>query len=188
MTTRPWYWGAIVIGVFGLVVLVVVDVAPYGVLKASTDFRSYDPNISRLFPTGRVEENKEGYLVLSEPVYFTMRLPRRMDRAVVRLRYRNSSSQHIGLGLEQQGSSDDAWRYAIQTLPQVDREWQEVAITFDLSNAQVVDRRIRFIVSVPEYQPEAPVVLGGVDVVLEGQPLTVPLVMSSLYRLIARAV
>ena len=94
------------------------DLAPRGQLVAVYDLKHYQPNISPLYPVGRLGEPVAAggawkRQVNAEPVYFDVRLPRSMEQARVRLLYQtNGPSPRLGLKIGQTNN----WSYDLQSL------------------------------------------------------------------------
>lgn len=152
-------WLPAAICTFGLVLLSVLfwrDIAPSGRVSLNDNLAGYHPSISELFPTGRLsamEKHNDGFeqVVLVEPVYFTVRLPREMEQARVRLRYRARDLDTLKLGLETLGDVGETWQYDFRDLPtQTNEEGSEHEVVFLLNNAAITNRRIRFMVSSPD--------------------------------------
>ncbi len=188
-----WWYGTIAVGVIILGVLAWIDLAPSGRFVATSDFSNYHPSISPLFPTGRVgavehTANGSSRLLLQEPVYVTVRLPRTMQTAVVKLEYQSDDFIPLRLGLQQQPAAPgDDWHYTLMPLMASAQSngWKVATVSFPLDDAAVTDQTIRLILSAPGYSSSLhPLNLHQINVELSGQPLTLGVVLRGLYHLV----
>ena len=153
------------------------DLAPRGQLVAVYDLKHYQPNISPLYPVGRLGEPVAAggawkRQVKAEPVYFDVRLPRSMEQARVRLLYEtNGPSPRLGLKIGQTNN----WSYDLQSLSTVSAADNLTAgeVVFGLTGAAVENRRMRFMISAPAVNNQGIILeIGRVEVTLIGHPLS----------------
>lgn len=177
------------LGLCLLGVLIWRDLAVSGRFTIHDDLASYHPWISRLFPEGRVSarvraEGAWQQTLLQEPVYVTVRLPRSMQRATLRLRYVARNLSSLKVGLQQTAAAGNPWRYELRDVPLVSgAEEQTTQHIFSLAQAEVQEGRIRFIVAAPQYDPTiATLTIKSIDVALEGEPLTLAATWERLWR------
>jgi len=152
------------------------DFAPNGQLFVANDLKHYHPYISSLYPLGRLGEPVaiEGVWkrqVNAEPVYFDVRLPRRMEQARVRLLYQtNGPSPRLGLKIGQIGN----WSYDLQSLSTISMadNWTAGEVIFRLAGAAVEDGSLRFMISAPTVNDQGIMLeVRRVEVTLIDQPL-----------------
>lgn len=87
------------VAAFVFVLLVLRDVQPDGALDIHTDFRRPTPYVSLLGPPTRVDFRDSDLLVVAEPVYFDLRLPRWFATATLRLSYTTEATSTPTLGV-----------------------------------------------------------------------------------------
>ncbi|MFA5954720.1 MAG: hypothetical protein WC817_04250 [Patescibacteria group bacterium] len=167
------------------------DALPTGTYAVSLDVTKSQPVMSRLYPEGRVGieqgNNEKPYAVLSgEPVYFDVRLPRRLSSATVRILY--ASSVPLGLGVALPPTPNEPWRYEIKKLMPIDGSAPQSAdLTFSLAEALVSKNRVRFIISAPNFSMvSVRPAIHSIRVNFAGEALSLSVVQSWLGRLIAR--
>lgn len=130
-------------GAFPLLFLILAlyDSNPSG--RRSVEYTLDKPSaaISPLFPAQRLAGIADGrQRMLAEPVYFTVRYPHRYDAATVAVTVNNPDELHWRVGIEVRGGNP--WSYAFV-------EPQDAGTAqFDLSNAKVSGRSLRFILAV----------------------------------------
>ena len=96
--------------------------------------------------------------IMSEPVYFTVRYPHRYDSARVLIDVENPADLDWRIGIEQR--DNETWSYAL-----LDPD-ASGSVIFDLSQARVSNRSIRFIIAVEDVE-KAPFIVDAVYVDLE---------------------
>lgn len=152
------------------------DLAPSGQFIAVNDLKHYYPYVSPLYPVGRLGEPvKDGNLwkrqVKAEPVYFDVRLPRRMNEAKVSMLYAtNGPSPRLGLKI----GKGTAWQYDIQSLSigsdSSNGTFGEAI--FSLTHAAIENGRLRFIISAPAInEPKAVLEIKRIEIKLTGEKL-----------------
>ena len=151
---------------FLIVVLAVYqDINPSGMRSFSAHIGTPAAMISALFPEQRLDavSRSAGQRIREQPVYFTVRYPHRYDTARVRV---NLSSDHTvswRIGIAVQGASDWSYRYATPD--------QLGSAAFDLTNAQVSDGALRFIIATPDNLAMSKVQIQDIAVVLSRESL-----------------
>ena len=95
--------------------LLYMKIAPSGQISYVYDFKKDNYFISKLTPDIRVKQPKDNKQeIVGDPVYFTLRAPRRFDKAKLILKYKNNS----GLPIIETGVLADKiiWRYNLQPI------------------------------------------------------------------------
>ncbi|MFH0874110.1 MAG: hypothetical protein V1846_04725 [Candidatus Komeilibacteria bacterium] len=162
-----WIIAAIPLVFFALVVL--YDLNLSGVRVITYDWQQESPQISRLYPVGRLTASAGGLDVLAEPVYWRVRYPQKYDKVTVAIRYQQPQPSVVQLGLQVQDTA--GWNYYLQTL-QADSSGR-ASVTFDPASAAVEQRSLRFMLSLSNYdQSVNKLTIEALTVSLYKQPLT----------------
>ncbi len=136
-----WSWLKILLP--GLLILPVVVSGLFSSkdLIVTTDFTKRTPWFDYLLPIGRTERLVGSFKLISEPVYFDLRLPVRTDKVKMTLRFKERPPTGLRLGLRQ----SEAWDYFFPEQLTVNFDRVIEATTFSYTP----DNRLRFIISCP---------------------------------------
>lgn len=168
----------IILPLFFLTLMFWSDLAPSGTKFIISDLANYSPDISRIYPEGRLKapERVDGgwrQEVLAEPIYFDVKLPRRLNQAEVYLWYKKEGAPpKVGVRVGSQG----AWQYNIVSLNMLapENDWLVGKADFSLDNVAPYNHQIRFIISAPDINAaSAPFILHHIEVHLKGEHLTI---------------
>jgi len=104
-------------------------VVPSGKITYVQDFKSDNYFIQKLTPAERVEDAKNGsQKIIGDPVYFSLRTPRRFDTAKIEIKYKNNSDWPI---IETGALVDKVlWRY--DTAPIENKIIDQLAMVWDV--------------------------------------------------------
>lgn len=175
--------------------LIKKDLVISGRLSLVYDFSHESPLITDLFPAKRLTEIKRlsesefSQSLLGEPVYFETRVPQNFKAATVEMIYQNQAVPLVQIGLRVIGKGD--WNYYFQPfgasstvdalaidyrLPQLEDGWQAGQARFDLTNAEILNRKLRFAISAPGLKPSdnQSLIIKKIKVTLIKEPLTWP--------------
>ncbi|PJE75853.1 hypothetical protein COV04_02825 [Candidatus Uhrbacteria bacterium CG10_big_fil_rev_8_21_14_0_10_48_11] len=175
MSRRAVYGVLLCLPAVVLAWLLYKDTLPSGQYEMSANFSHETARASVLYPKGRVavmrdKNGEEVVLVNAEPLYLDVRLPRRLDTALVTVTY--ASEVPLGVGIALPPTTAASWRYSIQELP-ASSIVTSSTVSFALANALVRDQRVRFIISIPRLTDAAsPPHLIGFTVDFAGRPFT----------------
>lgn len=130
------------------------DLNPSGELSVSYNFCKPSPYISALSPLGRVLniDKKEGYCVqrmVIDPVYVDVRLPQRYDTVAMVLVYQNPDGVSLRAG---PWTSTAEWQWDLKPFEKIEEGeigWHTAVTMFDILNAPMERRRLRFMLSAP---------------------------------------
>jgi len=104
-----WLILAVIIGWFGYMIIV-----PSGKISYVYDFSRPSYFIGKLSPAERVKINKTDVEIKGDPVYFSLRTPRRFEQAEVTVKFKNTTDFPImEIGLL---NNKDAWSYDLKPL------------------------------------------------------------------------
>lgn len=151
-------------------------------LDISARFDRATPYLSTFGPPARVElEGKKRYSVpfsvrvVGEPVYVNLRIPRWFRRATVELAYENPGNIPFKLGVR---THPTQWAFQFPDAlncptPGVGRSTC-LHVPFDLQRSWQVERNVyRFVLSAPGVSAEQPIVIRGLRVVAEREPVCI---------------
>lgn len=153
------------------------------VLEARLDRAT--PYLSTFGPPARVIQEKRpqesfSVRIIGEPVYVNLRIPRWFRRATVELVYENTHSLPFKLGVR---THPTQWAFQFpESLPIGDFKFEisdsekvevkTLRVPFALQRAWQVERNVyRFVLSVPGVNPEQPIVIRGLRVTVERDPI-----------------
>lgn len=122
------------------------ELNPGGVRAYEYSLDRRSPDISQLFPEQRLTAILEGsQKVRTEPVYFTVRYPVPYRRADVRIEVDNPQRLVWQIGIER--GTGNGWAYdLVKPAPRGEA-------SFRLADARIMNRRLRFIISVQGLTP-----------------------------------
>lgn len=129
-----------------LIVLFLLDLNLHNTLVLSSDFNNENHYFTLLKPQARLDGNK----IISEPVYFDVKVPSVYDNVIIDLEYVDEFNNKIGVGLV-----DPKGNPTLQTISQTNK--------FDLWLAL----KYRFVISIPEIQENAPVQINGIKLIFK---------------------
>ena len=104
-----WLILAVILGWFGY-----MKIVPGGKISYTYDFRRPNYFIGKLTPAQRVKINKTAAEIKGGPVYFSLKTPRRFERAKVSVKFKNTTDfpvMEIGLL-----NNKEAWNYDLKPL------------------------------------------------------------------------
>lgn len=160
--SRPSAWLYLVPPVV-ILVLLLVDINPSGTRIVRNDMRRASPSISQFFPPQRLAGIENGRQKVNQwPIYFTVRYPHRYSTATVRVMTENPNGIPWKIGLQVGDSTD--WSYFTQS-PSPDG-----LVAFDLQDAAVASRSIRFMIVSSSPEP-SPFYITGIEARLERSKL-----------------
>ncbi len=151
------------------------------------------PYVSTLGPPVRVALSADRANIIGEPVYVNLRIPRWFRRATVELRYENPGNLPLRFGVRTHPTqwafqfptpSPDARAGAGRSLPgprpQAGGSPERgggplvLRVPFDLQRAWQVERNVyRFVLSAPGVSAEQPIIVHGLRVTAERDPVCV---------------
>lgn len=110
---RLVFWAILLILIIWLVVM---DIVPSGQITYAYNFSKYSDFITKLHPNDRLLPIAQGeQKVIGDPVYFSLRTPRKFDRAKLTLRYKNEADNlpiiSVGVLVDKM-----LWRYLMQPI------------------------------------------------------------------------
>jgi len=104
-----WLILAIIIGWFGY-----MKIVPTGAISYTYDFSEPNYFIGKLTPAERVETNKTEAKIKGDPIYFSLKTPRRFEQAKVAIKFKNAADFPImEIGLL---NNKDSWNYDLKPL------------------------------------------------------------------------
>lgn len=123
---RIFFWSFLVI-IIGLILY--MGVAPSGRISYKTDFKKNNYFFGQLTPEERVIRKEEGYLMIGDPVYFSLRAPRKFNKAKLTIKYQDNSQSPLieaGVLVDKQ-----VWNYELKpiqnkTLEALKNKWNAV--------------------------------------------------------------
>lgn len=144
------------------------DIAWLGYREFKTDFLKFTPYFSLLKPQDRVVMAKTNYLQ-AEPVYFDLYLPRDFIRIKVEMKYKNEYGSSILLG----PNLKDGWDLKpLIELKDSSNSYKIGMAEYDLSDKNINNGKLRFMISVPEYDTQKKgIEILGIKVRLERKPI-----------------
>jgi hypothetical protein len=170
----------ILIPIIILGVLAYKHICPGGVLKVDYDFCREDPFISQWSPMGRMLEiqkssgQAEKYCyqeMVIDPVYFDVRLPQSFRAAKIKLWYEKNDETPLRIGPRLSGEKW-AWGLVDVQYELQDGEWGVGATEVDLTQIEMDNNRIRFLVSSPGLdQSEKKIIFKKIEIEFRKEPL-----------------
>lgn len=130
--------------------------------------------LSLFGPPARVDASSSDVVVVGEPVYVNLRIPRWFRRATVELEYENPSDLPITFGVR---THPIQWAFQFPDVqdcstPGVGQKCMR--IPFNLQRAWRVERNVyRFVLSAPGVSPERPLVIHSLRVIAERDPMCI---------------
>jgi len=104
-----WLILAVIVGWFGY-----MKIVPSGKISYIYDFSRPNYFIGKLTPAERVKINKTDAEILGDPVYFSLKTPRRFERAKVTVKFKNTTDYSImEMGFL---NNKDAWNYDLKPM------------------------------------------------------------------------
>lgn len=134
-----WLILAVIIGWFGY-----MKIVPSGQISYFYDYNKPSFFIGKLSPAERVEINQTEAKIKGEPVYFSLRPPRRFERASVTIKFKNTTDRPVlELGLL---NDKIAWGYDLKPLQnkiidQLSLVWPMV---YDKAGARLIEREKKY--------------------------------------------
>jgi hypothetical protein len=129
------------------------------------------PYVSPFGPPSRVDASSSDVLVVGEPVYVNVRLPRWFRRAMLELRYQNPNALPLRVGVRTH-PTQWAFQFPEPQPPVIDGAVTILRIPFNLQRAWQVERNVyRFVLSAPSVGIEQPIVIHGLRVTAERDPI-----------------
>ncbi|MBI4449505.1 hypothetical protein HY634_00420 [Candidatus Uhrbacteria bacterium] len=183
---RPLVW--VVAGTF-IIALALRDLQVDRRLDVMARLDRATPYLSTLGPPSRVALSVDRTTVLGEPVYVNLRIPRWFRRVTVELQYENPNNLPLRFGVR---THPTEWAFqfpepephllALRTnplsLPLPEARGESVSevktlrVPFDLQRAWQVERNVyRFVLSAPGANAEQPIVIYGLRVTAERNPI-----------------
>ena len=171
--------------------LIYRDFVPSGVISFNYDIKHHSPVITQLFPVNRltdpIKDSDGRYYqeIIKEPVYFETRLSQRFERAEVEILFQNPQSNLFQLGLAVGEAS--SWNYFLRPLGNQDLDnlswskieennltlWQSATLSFDLKDAQIVNRKLRWLLSTPSANDQLEKIkIKNIKITFYKQPIT----------------
>lgn len=146
----PFVWALVcALVLFWLVARNVGYAGLLGPVTYASDLVSQNGLISKVFPEGRLTAPQKidgGYeqIVLAEPLYIDVAMPKRFKRAVVRVWYQAPASPQVGWRIHAQGELP----YAL-VAPQIttERGWSVARAEFSLANSFVIKGKAQAVIS-----------------------------------------
>ena len=115
-----------------------------GTLVMHRDFASVSPLVNDPVPSSRVTRRNAFPVIIDEPVYLDVRMPRHFDSVKVSLEYENPHAVPIKFGPKLQvGDDPHSWKFDLRTL-------DVLPLQFDIAPLEVQHHKLRFIVSAPQ--------------------------------------
>ncbi len=170
-----------------LAALAVRDVQLDRMLEVSADTirNRATPYVSAFGPPSRVDASSGTVLLIGEPVYVNLRIPRWFRRAIVEIQYENPRGLPLKLGVR---THPIAWAFHFpepETLPTSGFSYTPSSsppesgggplvlwVPFDLQRAWQVERNVyRFVFSAPGASVEQPIIVHGLRVTAERDPI-----------------
>ncbi len=103
-----------VIFIFIIIFLLWMKIVPMGTITYTYNFKNNNDFISRITPKSRVLEIKDGsQKIVGNPVYFTLRTPRKFKTAILNLEYKNNKYPIIEAGIL---VDNTLWRYNLKSV------------------------------------------------------------------------
>lgn len=136
-----------------IIFLVLQDLVWTGRLVAQTDFREFTPYFSVLKPQTGVEIKSGGNYLKSNQVYFDLFMPRDFKQARLKLAYADDFNYQVLVGPNRKPTSSNSadWDLKpLEDLPGAAGNYKIKTASFDLSQANINNGRLRFTVSVPD--------------------------------------
>ena len=99
-----------------------------------------------LYPAGRIVQLVETQRVIGEPVYIDVYAPLEFKKAKVNLRYLNNTGLEIKFGLK---LNVNDWSFYMIKMNALPNKFIEQAFEFDLTQAERIKNKIRFIIAAP---------------------------------------
>ncbi len=104
-----------------------MGVVPFGKVQYDYDFSKSSGFISKLSPTERVEEKRNGsQKIIGNPVYFSLYTPRTFDTAKIILEYENRDARLLEVGVL---ADKTVWRYDLK--PVMNATLDQIALVWD---------------------------------------------------------
>jgi len=167
----------IICGVVGTIIfLIAQDLAWSGVLEVKTDFLKFTPYFSVLKPQEQIVMQNGVNYVKAGSVYFDLYLPRDFSRAKVEVEYKNEYGYKILLGPNIKTGSprgEAGWDLKPLTdLPSAANDYKIKSVDFDLTDKNINNGKLRFMISVPELKDgNKGIYLKNIKVTLTRQPI-----------------
>jgi hypothetical protein len=163
--------------VYILAILICRDLVIGGLVSFTYNLRWDNPVVSRYYPEDRLGDvrqidNRYYQDILKEPVYFETRLMQKFEQATVTLVYKNSKNQKILVGPETFGQDD--WNFQLQTIKNIlpPDSWQTAVITYKLDKVKINNRKLRWLISLPDYPPDSGnIQLSSLSIAFSKKPL-----------------
>ena len=151
-----FYW---LVVFFILVILILRDVQLDGVLEVQTDFQNPTPYVSLLGPPSRVRVQGGQIAVVSEPVYFDLRLPRWFTTATLRFSWETSASSSPVLGVWLDPEHPDRPDAPVALLPT-----RDASVIVPLRIAPRSRYGVRLLISAPGVSSSTPLFIQSLDI------------------------
>ncbi len=115
-----------------------------GTLSLERVFSTPHSMIGDLVPSARVKIQNELPVIIDEPVYVDIRMPRYFNTVTLKLAYDAPEGTMVQLGakLKSDDTITDAWKYDIRPL-------ENNAATFDVSRLAILNHKIHIMISSP---------------------------------------
>lgn len=134
-----WLILAVIIGWFGY-----MKIVPSGRIGYVYDFSRPNYFISKLSPAERVKINKTETEIKGDPVYFSLKTPRRFERAKVTVKFKNTTDSPImEIGLL---NNKDAWSYDLKPMQNkiIDQLSLAWPVVFGENGARLIEREKKY--------------------------------------------
>ncbi len=155
-----------------LILLILIgskDMAWNGKLAAETNFLKFTPYFSILKPQPRIDMKADYNYVRQGPIYFDLYLPRDFDRAKLDLEYKNEFGYAIAVG----PNIKDGWDLKpLGNLADVPSDYQIKSVEFDLSDKNINNGKLRFMVDIPDLKdPDKGVLIRNLKITFLREPI-----------------
>ncbi|MFA4937576.1 MAG: hypothetical protein WC575_04835 [Patescibacteria group bacterium] len=141
-----WSWLKILVPTLLLLPIVISGLFSNQPIKVTTDFTNRTPWFDYLLPIGRTERLDNAVKLISEPVYFELRLPMRAKKIKMTLQFKNVPLAELRLGVRQ----SESWDYFFpeQLIAGTSRSIEVTNFSYTPENS------LRFIISLPNIQEQ----------------------------------
>ncbi|MFH1112233.1 MAG: hypothetical protein V1712_04185 [Patescibacteria group bacterium] len=139
-----WGWLKIIVPVLLILPVIMSGLFNTRTISVATTFIERTPWFGFLLPIGRTEQFDDAAKLISEPVYFDLRLPMRAEKIKMTLQFKNAPPAELRIGVRQ----GESWDYFFpeQLTTDMNRTIEVVNFSYTPEN------RLRFIISLPNIQ------------------------------------
>jgi len=152
--------------IFLFVFLIAQNLVWSGKLEIQTDFTKFTPYFSILKPQPRIIIN-EGNKVIGEPIWFDVALPRDFQKASLEIVYKDDYGYKLKIG----PNTGADWDFKELNNIINEADYKIGRIDFGMAGKNINNGKLRFSITIPNFDPSKPIYIKNIKMTFERQPL-----------------